>query len=87
MPATMMWWRFMAWLSYVLSRHPVEDVERKQNGGDQQAVFEDDIIEPVTRKRGVGSFHWTLPLASCLCMVVLASHSSPTVTLLRCWAT
>src|SRR6476619_7733205 len=66
----------------------VADIECERDCSRDHPIFEHDVVEPLTRKRCVGLGHDASRLAaSCLCSVVLASHSSPTETVLRCWAT
>src|SRR5215475_13837512 len=69
----------------VLPEVEAEDrVERHEQRRADHRVFEHQIIEPVSRKRRVCAFHDGLPPAtSGLVMVVLASHSPPTETVLR----
>jgi hypothetical protein len=55
-------------------------------------VFEHQIVEPVALERHVVAFHDALPLAAAVTasgftIVVLASHSPPSVTVLRVLAT
>src|SRR3974390_1594551 len=71
----------------VPSGDPIADIERERDCRRDNRIFEHDIVEPVTRERCFWLAHETSRLAaSCFCMVVLASHSSPTDTELRCWA-
>src|SRR5665647_925746 len=62
------------------------NVERQQRRGGHDRVFQDDVILPVARERCFWRFgHEASGLAtSGLCIVVLASHSSPTEIELRC---
>src|SRR6201993_4099649 len=63
---------------------PKDRVERYDDGRGDHRVFQDQIIEPVSRKWRIGTFHDGLPRStSGLVMVVLASHSSPSGTVLR----
>src|SRR5262245_30773857 len=69
----------------VSSRQSVDNIQGNQDGGGQHRIFEHDVVQPMMRKRRVGSGHETSRLAaSCLCSVVLASHSSPIETEFRC---
>src|SRR5579872_3371894 len=68
----------------------VEGVERDEDRRRNHPVFENQIIEPVTLERQVVALHCSLPFAataSGLTMVVLASHSPPSATVLRVFAT
>src|ERR1700747_3453111 len=63
---------------------PKDRVERYDDGRGDHRVFQDQIVEPVSRKWRLGAFHDGLPRpTSGLVMVVLASHSSPSDTVLR----
>src|ERR1019366_9697129 len=69
------------------SGQTVNDIESDQHGRGEHPIFEHDVIEPMAWERRVGFGHEASRLAaSCLCNVVLASHSSPVITVLRCWA-
>src|SRR5882762_5645614 len=63
-----------------------EILQRNGDSGGDQRDLEDDVIEPVTRKRRIRSFHHTFSLASFFSIVVLVSHSPPRRTVLRCCA-
>src|SRR6476620_2043737 len=70
------------------SGEPIHNIKGDKDGCGQHTVLKHDVIEPVTRKRSVRLGHETSRLAaSCLCKVVLASHSSPIDIELRCCAT
>src|SRR4249919_3869136 len=74
-------------VSWMSLRQPVDGIERDHHGSSKYAVFEHDVIEPMTRERRVGFGHEASRLAaSCFCSVVLASHSSPIEIEFRCWA-
>src|SRR5260370_40160709 len=63
---------------------PVDGVERHGDRRGDHCVFQDQIIEPVARKRRVGTIHGALSFAvSGLVIVVLASHSPARNTVLR----
>src|SRR5215469_11409243 len=63
---------------------PIDCVERHEHRRADDRVFEDQVIQPVSRKRRIRTFHDSLPRpTSGLVMVVLASHSPPTDTVLR----
>src|SRR5262249_47862025 len=69
----------------------VSEIAKRQNDGEREDhQLEHDVVEPVTRKRRVGTFHDApaLPaaLASGFSIVVLASHSPASGTVLRRWS-
>src|SRR6478752_3765096 len=69
------------------SRDPVADIEGERDCPHDNGIFEHDVIKPMTWERCVRFGHDASRLAaSCLWSVVLASHSSPTEIVLRCWA-
>src|SRR5580692_4441478 len=69
------------------SIEPVDGVESHRDGSRQHPIFEDQVVQPVPRKRRVGAFHDGLSLApSALVIVVLASHSPARNTVLRLFA-
>src|ERR1041385_6780528 len=63
-----------------------EILQRNGDGGGDQHDLENDVIEPVTGKRRIGSLHHTFSLPSFFSIVVLVSHSPPRRTVLRCCA-
>src|SRR5436309_12537818 len=66
----------------------IDCVKRDHQRGDQHAIFEQDVVEPVAGERGFRLRHCDCSLAtSCFSMVVLASHSPPSWTVLRCCGT
>ena len=65
-----------------------EQIEGNRGGDHQHHELQGDVIEPVTGKRRFRLFHASLLfVSSFFSIVVLASHSSPRKTELRCWAT
>src|SRR5215203_494231 len=65
-----------------------EIFQRQRDRGGENHVFEHDVIAPVARERCVGTLHHGVSslAARFFFIVVLLSHSLPTVTLLRCSA-
>src|SRR5262245_15307872 len=68
----------------------ISEISQRQPGGDREDhQLECDVIDPVARKRRVGSTHdaSALPaLTSGFSIVVLASHSPASGTVLRRWS-
>src|SRR6516225_1106330 len=63
---------------------PIDRIKRYDDCRSDHRVFQDQIIEPVSRKWRLRAFHDGLPRpVRGLVMVVLASHSSPSDTVLR----
>src|SRR6516164_4069444 len=63
---------------------PIDRVKRYDDCRGYHRVFQDQIVDPVLRKRRLRAFHDGLPRpVRGLVMVVLASHSSPSETVLR----
>src|SRR4029077_21297292 len=94
MNAITTWWVRMpknveTWRAILLTEiEPISRIQRHGDRGGDHRVFQDQIIEPVARERGVGTFHGALPLAaSGLTIVGLASHSPARNTGLRGFAT
>src|SRR6516164_9474867 len=69
---------------------PIHRIERNHDRRRDHRVFQDDVIEPMTLERQIVAFHCSLPgaaAASDFTMVLLASHSPPSATVLRVFAT
>src|ERR1700733_10480516 len=63
---------------------PEAGIERDGDRRRDHRVFEDQIVEPVERERRIRTFHDALPFAaSGFVIVVLASHSPASNTVLR----
>src|ERR1700754_4671863 len=79
-----------------MTASPISEIsERKRERGQDDHQLKRNVIAPVTRERRVRTFHDAPPLAGPLTfalaargfsMVVLASHSPPSGTVLRRWS-
>src|SRR5260370_12785193 len=62
----------------------IDGVERDDDRHADHRIFQDQIIQPVSWKRRVRTFHEALPCSvSSLVIVVLANHSPPSYIVLR----
>src|SRR5215217_1115553 len=67
---------------------PIAEIAQRKGGGDEEDYqLDGDVIQPMAREWRVRLFHDVGPFpASCFFMVVLAIHSLPARTVLRCCA-
>src|SRR5271170_5962055 len=77
--------------SVLASIPPIGGKKRDRDDGGDQCVFEHQIVEPMALERHVVAFHCSVPLAAGasngFTIVVLASHSPPSATVLRVFGT